>query len=67
MITFYNSRLAFVIAGTDVLASDPLGALGLNVQECAARDRMVFARLKQLGVPAAFLAGGGYGERARTR
>jgi histone deacetylase 11 len=59
-----GARLAFVIAGTDVLASDPLGALGLNLQECAERDRLVFARLKQLGVPAVFLAGGGYGRES---
>ena len=59
-----GARLAFVIAGTDVLASDPLGALGLSVQECAERDRLVFAYLKQLGVPAVFLAGGGYGRES---
>jgi histone deacetylase 11 len=57
-----GARLAFVIAGTDVFASDPLGALGLSVDECAERDRLVFARLKELGVPAVFLAGGGYGK-----
>ncbi|MEO5687238.1 MAG: hypothetical protein ABIR54_07745 [Burkholderiaceae bacterium] len=59
-----GARLAFVVAGTDVLASDPLGALGLSVQECAERDRLVFARLKQLGVPAVFLAGGGCGRES---
>ncbi|MDP9124310.1 MAG: histone deacetylase [Pseudomonadota bacterium] len=57
-----GARIAFVIAGTDVLASDPLGALGLSVDECAERDRLVFDRLKMLGVPAVFLAGGGYGK-----
>ena len=57
-----GARLAFVIAGTDVLASDPLGSLGLGVQDCAERGRLVFARLKELDVPAVFLAGGGYGK-----
>jgi histone deacetylase 11 len=59
-----GARLAFVIAGTDVLASDPLGALNLSVQQCAARDRLVFERLRQIGVPAVFLAGGGYGRES---
>jgi len=59
-----GARLAFVVAGTDVLASDPLGALNLSVPECAERDRLVFARLKQIGVPAVFLAGGGYGKQS---
>lgn len=56
-----GARLAFVVAGTDVLASDPLGALGLSIDECALRDRLVLSRLKELGVPAVFLGGGGYG------
>ena len=59
-----GARVAFVVAGTDVLASDPLGALGLTVAQCAKRDRLVFARLKALGVPAVFLAGGGYGKES---
>jgi histone deacetylase 11 len=59
-----GARLAFVVAGTDVLASDPLGGLGLRVQQCAERDRLVFERLKRLGVPAVFLAGGGYGRES---
>lgn len=61
-----GARLAFVIAGTDVLANDPLGGLNLDVPACAERDRLVFARLKQLGVPAVFLAGGGYGPESAS-
>jgi len=59
-----GARLAFVVAGTDVLASDPLGGLGLSVQQCAERDRRVFEHLQGLGVPAVFLAGGGYGRES---
>jgi histone deacetylase 11 len=59
-----GARLAFVVTGTDVLASDPLEALGLSVEQCAERDRLVVARLKQLGVPAVFLAGGGHGKQS---
>ena len=59
-----GARVAFVIAGTDVLASDPLGGLNLSVEECAQRDQLVLERLKQLGVPAVFLGGGGYGKQS---
>jgi histone deacetylase 11 len=52
--------IAFVVAGTDVLASDPLGGLGLTLDECVQRDSMVLERLQTLGVPAVFLGGGGY-------
>ena len=54
-------KLAFVIAGTDVLASDPLGRLGLSVDDCVRRDGMVLESLRKLGVPAVVLGGGGYG------
>jgi histone deacetylase 11 len=54
-------RLAFVVAGTDVLASDPLGGLGLSIDDCVIRDQMVLERLQALSVPAVFVGGGGYG------
>lgn len=52
--------LAFVVAGTDVLIGDPLGSLGLTVQECIERDVLIMDALKELQVPAVFLGGGGY-------
>jgi histone deacetylase 11 len=51
-------KLAFVVAGTDVLASDPLGGLNLTVEECAQRDRLVEDRLRAVSVPCVFVAGG---------
>ena len=60
-------RLAFVVAGTDVLATDPLGGLGLTVDDCVARDTLVLNRLSALSIPAVVLRGGGYGrDSART-
>jgi len=53
-------RLAFVVAGTDVLASDPLGQLKLTVEDCAARDRMVAERLREVAGATVVVAGGGY-------
>lgn len=57
-------RLAFVVAGTDVLGSDPLGHLSLSIDDCVARDRMVLERLSALSVPAVILGGGGYSKQS---
>ena len=57
-------KLAFVVAGTDVVATDPLGGLGLSVNECYQRDALVLHRLSQLSIPAVFLGGGGYSEES---
>ncbi len=53
-------KLAFVIAGTDVLSSDPLGGLSLSISECAERDLLVARTLSELSIPFVFLGGGGY-------
>lgn len=55
-----NFLIAFVIAGTDVLASDPLGGLKLSVRDCVNRDTLVIKKLKSLSISAVFLGGGGY-------
>ncbi|MEN9865675.1 MAG: Acetoin utilization protein AcuC [Pseudomonadota bacterium] len=56
--------LAFVVAGTDVLQGDPLGGLCVSVEGCVQRDSMILARLRELGVPAVFLGGGGYSPKS---
>jgi histone deacetylase 11 len=56
--------LAFVVAGTDVLASDPLGGMRLSVADCVERDAMVLTRLSSLGTPTVFVGGGGYGKES---
>ncbi len=53
-------RIAYVIAGTDVLESDSLGGLGLSITECVERDKLVYEKLQSLSIPAVFLGGGGY-------
>ena len=58
-------RMAFVVAGTDVLQSDPLGGLALSVDDCIVRDKLVLDRLDALGIPAVML-GGGYGPDSAT-
>lgn len=54
--------LAFVLAGGDVLAGDPLGKLGLSLQGARARDLAVIDALDD--VPQVWLPAGGYGVHA---
>ena len=53
-----SGELAFVIAGGDVLAADPLGRVGLTLQGCRERDLRVADELFR--VPSVWLPGGGY-------
>lgn len=53
-------RLAFVIAGTDVIASDPLGGFALSIDDCIERDRVVMEKLASLSITPVYLGGGGY-------
>jgi hypothetical protein len=55
-------KLAFVIAGGDVLGGDRLGTLGLTLAGARERDLLVAAELE--GVPSVWLPGGGYTGRA---
>lgn len=57
-------KLAFVVAGTDVLATDPLGGLKLDIAEVAQSHKLVYQRLKALNIPTVFLGGGGYGKES---
>lgn len=59
-------KLAFVVAGTDVLATDPLGGLSLSVEEVAQSHKRVYQCLKALHIPTVFLGGGGYGKDSAT-
>lgn len=55
-------KLAFVIAGGDVVAGDRFGKLGLSLEGVRARDALVAAELD--GIPTVWLPGGGYSRQA---
>lgn len=57
-------RLAFVVAGTDVLASDALGGLCLTVDDIVEREKMTIEVFKQRNIPAVILGGGGYSKES---
>jgi acetoin utilization deacetylase AcuC-like enzyme len=58
-----KSDFIFYQAGVDVLATDKLGRLGLSIQGCRERDRLVFEMAFQLNIPIVVTMGGGYSER----
>ncbi len=53
-----HPRLAFVLAGGDVLAGDRMGALGLSLHGARRRDQLVASALS--GVASVWLPAGGY-------
>ncbi len=52
--------LAVYLAGVDPYRGDRLGRLSLTAEGLAARDRLVLASCRRLGVPTAVVMGGGY-------
>ncbi|GGF26926.1 hypothetical protein GCM10011339_13850 [Echinicola rosea] len=49
--------------GVDVLSTDKLGRLGLSIQGCRDRDRIVLETAYQHGLPIMCCMGGGYSEK----
>jgi histone deacetylase 11 len=52
--------LVIYIAGTDVLAGDPLGGLDVSRQGIIERDALVVAQARSRNLPCVVLPGGGY-------
>jgi len=57
-------KIAFIVAGTDALESDPLGQMKLSLNDVVQREIMTLKRLKDLNIPAVFLGGGGYSKES---
>ncbi|WP_421976317.1 histone deacetylase [Roseivirga seohaensis] len=53
----------FFQSGVDVLATDKLGRLGMTLQGCKQRDRVVLETCKQNDIPIMACMGGGYSEK----
>jgi acetoin utilization deacetylase AcuC-like enzyme len=58
LVAMPSAKLAFVLAGGDVLRGDPLGHLGLSLDGARQRDRRAMRRLGK--IPSVWLPGGGY-------
>ena len=56
----FKPELVIYIAGTDVLAGDPLGLLSISEDGIIARDEKVFRMAMEHKIPIVMLLGGGY-------
>ena len=50
-------------SGVDVLSTDKLGRLGMTIEGCKQRDRLVLETCKLNGIPVMACMGGGYSEK----
>lgn len=57
-------RMAFVIAGTDVVLRDKLGGLCLDISDVAEREKVTVQALKQRKISAVMVGGGGYSKNS---
>lgn len=55
--------MIFYLGGADPYREDQLGGLGLSIEGLAQRDRLVFERARQRGIPVAATLAGGYARR----
>lgn len=53
-------KIAFVVAGTDVISADTLGGINLSLDDIEQREIMTVNRLKELDIPTVILSGGAY-------
>ncbi len=53
-------KIAFVVAGTDVLATDKLGGFTLTEDDVVEREKITIRFLKGNNIPTVILSGGGY-------
>ena len=58
-----NPDLIFYISGVDILATDKLGRLNVNRDECKKRDEIVYEFSKIKKAPVITVMGGGYSEK----
>ncbi len=55
-----DPQFVFFQSGVDILESDKLGKLGVTIEGCKERDRLVFEACHQLEIPVQVSMGGGY-------
>lgn len=63
LMDMVEPSFVFFLSGVDVLATDKLGRLGLSIEGCKRRDKIVFEQCKKNNLPVAVSMGGGYSER----
>lgn len=63
LINSVQPDFLFFQSGVDVLATDKLGRLGMTIQGCKTRDKIVFNTCKTHNIPVVTSMGGGYSEK----
>lgn len=66
VIDRYKPDFACFVAGVDVLQTDRFGKLGLTLEGCARRDRIVLETVHSRNIPCAISLAGGYSPDIRT-
>lgn len=61
----FHPDFVFYQSGVDIIETDKLGRLGVSIQGCRERDRIIFNIVKQLSVPVVCSMGGGYSKDIR--
>lgn len=63
LIQKVEPQFIFFQSGVDVLQTDKLGRLGLSIEGCKERDKLVFEQCIHNQIPVAVSMGGGYSEK----
>lgn len=63
IIEAVNPDFVFFVSGVDILATDKLGRLGVSLDGCKERDRIVLEMCKSLKLPLVISMGGGYSDK----
>lgn len=66
LITQQQPDFIFYLCGVDIIASDKLGKLGLSLEGCKQRDRLVLEAAKNQNIPIMCSMGGGYSPELKT-
>ena len=66
LIRHTNPDIVMYQCGVDILSTDKLGRLGVSMQGCAERDRMVFSACSSRDIPVVCAMGGGYSPDVNT-
>lgn len=60
VLNVFQADFIFYQCGVDILETDKLGRLGISLNGCKERDKLVFNCVQQLNVPVVCTMGGGY-------
>lgn len=66
ILNSFRPEFIFYQAGVDVLKTDQLGRMNLDLEGCYLRDQIVFSTAKSLSIPIVTCMGGGYSRDIRV-